>query len=223
MHNDIGTPDFGPGAFDAEGFDAILSLPKPRRVGYRHRHALQEDLLRDFVARGSGDIRHDGDVFARKRIEQAGLADVGLPRQNHMQAFAQDKALPGLLENVTEIGLQAGKAIACPVFFEKLDFFLGEIQRCLDEHAQLDDSVGQRMNAARKLPAHRRRGRARRRLGGCVNQIGDRFRLRQIDFVVQERTQGEFPRLREPQAAIPAKIQAAPQQLPQNGRTTVPL
>ncbi len=46
------------------------------------------------VARGAGDVGHDGALPAAPGVEQAGLADVGAAHQRHAQPPLQQLPLP---------------------------------------------------------------------------------------------------------------------------------
>ena len=82
---------------------------------------------------------------------------------------------------------------------QEVDFFFRKIQRRLDQHAQVDQRIAQPVNLFGKIARQGTAGAA-----GCcfcagVDQIGNRFGLRQIDFVVQKSTFRKLTRLRHPQ------------------------
>ena len=79
------------------------------------------------------------------------------------------------------------------------------------------------MNHLGKYARQRLRSRLCRRFGRGLDQIGDRFRLRQIELVVQECPVREFARLRQSQVAFLARFQTARQQHLQYYRPAVPL
>ena len=106
---------------------------------------------------------------------------------------------------------------------EEVDFFLGKIQRGLDQHAQVDQRVAQRVDLARELAGQGPAGAARRGLGARIDQVGDGFGLRQVDLVVEEGALGELARLGHAQARRGARFQAARQQQLQHHRPAVGL
>ncbi len=80
-------------------------------------------------------------------------------------------------------------------FFEKVDFFLGKVERRFDQHAQADHLFHQFVDGLGERARQRRRSRLRRRLGGGVDQVGNRLGLGQVELVVQIGTAREFARL----------------------------
>src|SRR5690606_22478169 len=124
------------------------------------RYALYVDLLHDFVAGGAGDVGNDGYVLAGQGVEQAGLADVGLPGRYDVQAFAQDHALAGLGDQIGQFGPDAVQAGAGLVFFQEVDFFFRKVQGGFDQGAQLYDAFGQGVYAGRERAAERGHGAA---------------------------------------------------------------
>ena len=78
-------------------------------------------------------------------------------------------------------------------------------------------------DGARELAGERARGRARRRLGRCIDQVGHRLGLRQVESIVEERTPRELPRLGKPQAHRAPRLEAARDQQAQHDRTAMPL
>ncbi|MNT20246.1 hypothetical protein D3C72_1555500 [compost metagenome] len=151
MQNDIGTLDFLPGARNADAFDGVIGFPQAGRVHNMQRHAVDMDLLHHFVACRSGDRRDDGDIVASQRVEQAGFADVGLARQNDMQAFAQDHALARLRDQRGKIRGQRIQRRAGLIFLKKVDFLFGKVQCRFDQHAQMDDAVRQVVHTRREF------------------------------------------------------------------------
>ncbi|MNT61730.1 hypothetical protein D3C72_1993920 [compost metagenome] len=103
MQDDIGAFDFLPGAGDADAFHRVFGFAQAGRVDNMQGNAIDVDLLHHFVACRAGDGGNDGDVVARQRVEQAGLAHVGLARQHDVQAFAQDHALASLRDEGAEV------------------------------------------------------------------------------------------------------------------------
>jgi hypothetical protein len=57
------------------------------------RHAVDLDVFAQDVAGGAGDRRDDGGVMAGERIQQTGLAGIGLAGDDDGHAFAQHAAL----------------------------------------------------------------------------------------------------------------------------------
>ncbi len=93
----------------------------------------------------------------------------------------------------------AVKAAARVGALEEVDLLVREVERGLDQCAQFDDSLGQCIDLARERATERAGGRARRGLGAGIDQVGDGFGLRQVEFAVEERALRELAWLRQAQ------------------------
>src|SRR5207248_4092856 len=76
---------------------------------------------------------------------------------------------------------------------EEVDFLLRKVDRRLDVAAQLDHRLGEPAHHGGELPLQRAHGGAQRLARARVDEIGDRFGLRQIQLVIEEGALGEFP------------------------------
>ena len=139
----VGGLDMAPGAFDADFFDLVLAVAQPGRVHHMQRHALDLDGLRHHVARGACHRRDDGEFRPRQRIEQRTLAGVGLAGNHHLDALAQQRALARALHHPGQRLLQAVQLALCVGLLQEVNLFLGEIERGLDQHAQVHQRVAQ--------------------------------------------------------------------------------
>ncbi len=156
-----------------------------------------------------------------RAFKQRGLADVGLADQHHVQAVAQQGALRRLREHVLQRGADAGQLAARIGFFQEVDFLFRKIERGFHQHAQVDHLFDQFVDGFRERAGQRVRGRARRRFGRGLDQVGHRFRLRQVELVVEEGAPREFARFGQPQADFGAGFEAARQQHLQHHRAAV--
>jgi hypothetical protein len=75
---------------------------------------------------------------------------------------------------------------------QEIDLLLGEVERRLDQQAQLDQDLGEGVDLAREGAVERARRRARRGFGAGVDQIGDGLGLGEVELVVEEGALGEF-------------------------------
>ena len=119
------------------------------------RHAFDLDRLADLVARGAGNRRDDRELGAGQRIQQRALAHVGLAGDDDLDAFAQQRALARAVEQRIELLGDRGQSAARVGLLEKIDLFLGKIERRLDQHAQLDEPVAKRMDFGREVAGKR--------------------------------------------------------------------
>jgi len=168
----------------------------------------------------SGDDRH---VLPGQRIEQARLADVGRPDQSDPQAVAQNRAQTRAAHHLVDRPLKAGDPLAHVPRSELFQVLLRKIQRRLDQRAGLCQLLGQLRQRRRELAGQAAAGAPSGRLRACVDQVGDGFRLRQVDTVVQEGAQREFARFGQAGPECSTGLQAACLQHPQHQRPAVPL
>ena len=89
--------------------------------------------------------------------------------------------------------MNAGKLRQGIRFFDKINFFFGEIKVRLHQHPQVDKGIFERIHFAGEHAGKRLGGTAGSGFGAGINQIGNRFRLGEVDFAVQKSTFGKFP------------------------------
>ncbi len=213
-----------PGALDADALDLVgRVLAQAGGVDDVERNAVDLDRLAHAVARGAGNRRDDGQLGASQRVEQRRLAHVRLPGEHHRQSLAQQRTLARLFQHAREVAADAGQLAARVGGFEEIDLFLGEVERGLHQHAQVDDLVDQRVDGLREFAFHRARGGARRGLGAGLDEVGHRFGLGEVELVVQEGAPRELAGLGHAQADLAPGLQAARQQHLHDYRAAVAL
>ena len=111
-------------------------------------NALDLDGLAQGVAGGAGDVGDDGPLLAGETVEQAGLADVGLTNEHHMQAIAQQAALAGAVEDGAQFGSNNLDALEGLGLDQKVHVLVGKIEGRLDQHAQVDQALTQALDFA---------------------------------------------------------------------------
>ncbi len=134
-----------------------------------------------------------------------------------MKAAAQQAALPGAEAKRRQIRLQFLQARRG--VFDDIDLLFGKIECCFDQHAQFDQALDQGMNGLRKLSGQRTQRSPNRLRRRCLNQVGNRLGLCEIELVVEICAAGKFARL----CKTRAKLKAAGEQELQNHRAAVSL
>ncbi len=121
-----------------------------------------------------------------------------------MQSALQQLALLRPIENLCQLELQPRQPAEGVGLPQKVNVLLRKIQSRLNQHAQVDQFVGQAMNGFRELTLQRadRRTRGARRCR--VDQVGYRLGLGKIELTVQERAATELTRLGETRAEVKA-------------------
>ena len=130
-----------------------ISVTQTGGIHHMQGHTIYLDQLGNFVARGAGDCRDDGQVSAGQRIEQGAFPGVRLPGDHHLDAFAQDGALHCALHYPGHAALQALQLTAGVGLLQKVDIFFRKIKRRLDQHAQMNQLGQQVSDFFRKLTA----------------------------------------------------------------------
>ena len=144
------------------------------------------------VTRRSGNRRDNRQFVTRQTVEQAGFADVRLPGDHDVQAALQQTALLRAVKHRRQTSLQAIETTEGIRRFKKINFFFGEIERCLGQRAQFGQLIKQGVNFLREVPMQRAYRTLRGSAGRGVDQIGNGFGLCQIKLAVEKGTAGEF-------------------------------
>ncbi|ANY61086.1 hypothetical protein MA05_01965 [Comamonas aquatica] len=196
----VGGGDLVPGAGNADALHLVLAVAQAGGVDHVQRHAVDLDGLLHLVARGAGDRGDDGQLGPGQRVQQRAFAGIGLAGDHHLDAFAQQRALLGAGQHLAQLVAQRVQLAIGIGLLQEVDLFLGEVQRGLDQHTQVDQGFAQLADLAREVARQRAAGAARRRLGAGVDQVGNRLGLGQVDLVVEEGALGELTGLGQAQA-----------------------
>jgi hypothetical protein len=140
-------------------------------------------------------------------------------------------ALAGFAQHRVQCCLQTFQLALCIGLLQKVDLFFREVQRGLDQHAQVNQRIAQHMDFFGEITRQRTAGAAGCSLGAGIDQVGNRFGLRQVDLVVQKSALRKLARLRHAQTGqarlaggrvvLGRRLQAARHQQLQNHRATV--
>ncbi|MNN18922.1 hypothetical protein D3C81_1321420 [compost metagenome] len=90
---------------------------------------------------------------------------------------------------------------------KKVDFLLGEVDRCLDIDPQRDQCFSQAVHTFGELPLQRAQGVACCLTGTGFDQVGNRFGLGQVELVVEERPLTELSRAGQTATHLHAALQ----------------
>ena len=195
----IGLGDFFPGAGNADALHLVAALAQAGRVDHVQRHAVDLDGFLHLVARGAGNGGDDGQLGPGQGVEQRAFARIGLPGNHHLDAFAQQRPLLGAGQHLGQLALQGVQLAPGIGFLQKVDLFFGEVQRRLNQHAQVDQGIAQHGDFLRERARQRTAGAAGGHGGAGIDQVGNGLGLGQVDFVVEEGPLGKFARLGQAQ------------------------
>ena len=128
---------------DANFLDLIVAVTQTGCVNHMHRHTLDLDGLLHLVARGPCDGRHNGQLGPRQRIEQGRFARIGLACNHDLDAFAQQRPLARALQHQMQGVLQGCQLPMRIGLAQEVNFFFRKVQRCLHQHAQVNQRITQ--------------------------------------------------------------------------------
>ena len=120
-----------------------LAFAQARCVNDVHRHTFNLNGLLHHIARGSCNGRDDGQLCTRQRIEQRTLARIGLTRNDHLDAFTQQRALLRARQYFDQLCLQPIELALCISLLQEINFFFRKIQSGFDQHAQMNQAIAQ--------------------------------------------------------------------------------
>ena len=90
-------------------------------------HAFYLKLLLQFVARGAGNGRDDGQLFTGQGIEQGAFAHIGLTGNHHAQPFSKQCALLGLKHHLLQLGLELLYLTCCVGLLQKIQLLFRKV------------------------------------------------------------------------------------------------
>jgi hypothetical protein len=195
---------FVPGTLDTQPLDFIAGIAQAGGIHQVERNPVDLDGFAQRVARGARNRRDDRPLHAREPIEQAGLADIGPASEHHLDPGPQQASLAAACQNLLERGAQTRQARGGIVAMQRVHVLLGEIERCLGQRPQLDQLRNQSIDRAGEFSCQRAKGAARRFRAGCIDQIRNRFSLRQVHAPVEESAARELPGLGESRSRLHA-------------------
>jgi len=207
MQHHVCPLNFPPASVNAKALDLILRLPQTSGVNDMQGYAAYLNCLSQRIPSRTREGRHDGTILTCQSVEQAGLAYIGLARQDNMQTVSKQTALtrppqqpPDILSQAVQFSRHIGLA-------QGIDFFLGEVESSLNQHSQGNESFHYLMRLPRKLATERPHCGTGRGRSSRLDQIGHSFSLRQIQFFIEIGTPGKFTGLRQARTQFKATLQ----------------
>ena len=148
----VGRLNGAPGVRDANLFDLVVAFAQASRIDHVNRDTLDLDGLLHLVPGRAGNRGHDCQLGTGQGIEQGRLARIGLPRNHHLDAFAQQGPLAGALPDRVQRLMQTQQLPLGICFLQKINLFLGKVQGGFDQHSQVNQGVTQCVYIAGKGP-----------------------------------------------------------------------
>jgi hypothetical protein len=211
----VGGLDMAPGAFDADFFDLVGRC----RAGRRCRSHAAARLRSGWSAATLSRVVPAIGVTMASSAPASALSSELLPALGWpaiTTLMPSRSSAPWRARCITRASAccNAVQLALCVGLLQEVNLFLGEVERGLDQHAQVHQRVAQGVDFPRELARQRPAGTARRRLGAGVDQVGNGLGLRQVDLVVEKGALGELAGPRQPQTGQPwlarARVGSAP-------------
>ena len=140
--DNFGLGNLPEGPLDAQSFDFVRGLPDAGRVDETEEDTVNHAGLLDGIARGAGDVGHDGAVIPQKRIQKRTFSAVGCAHDRYGHAVADSISqaervcqLPAMGAGGVQQGTQA--RTVC-----KFDIFFAEMLLCVVALEVLEDESG---------------------------------------------------------------------------------
>ncbi len=177
--------DFVTGTPDAFGFHLVRRFAQACGVQDVQRQAVDRDAFTQHVTRRAGRRGDDRGIVTGQSIQQARLAGIRSARNDDRQAVTQQCALAGGFRKLGESLPHVLHALTERTVRQEVDFFLGKIDGRLDPEPQQQHGLGEFVHARGELALQRAQRRARCLRGSAVDQVGNRFGLREVELVVE--------------------------------------
>ncbi len=180
--------DLLPGALNPDALHFVAGLTQTGGVDDMQRHAINMNMLTQHVTGGACDIRDDGGVTACQRIQQARFACIRPARNHHFHPFTQQAALTrfgtdGIQVADHRIQLRFDSAVR-----EEIDLLIREVDSGFNIDPQVSKCFHKMIDTGGENALQGVHCRTRRLLRAGINQVSNRFGLRQIELVIQKRT-----------------------------------
>src|SRR5690606_23946175 len=192
---------------DAFLFDGIGAVTQTGRVQDMQGQAIDVDVLAQYVAGGAGDVGDDGGILTGERIQQRRLAGVRFTHDGDLDAFTHEVANTGLREGGSEAFVDVLQLAGDSTVGEEVDFLLGEVQGGFHVDAQQDQCFYEIIDATGEFALQGTQGITRSGDRGTVDQVGDGFRLGEVDLVVEKGAPGKLAGFGEAGAVLDQCVQ----------------
>src|SRR4030095_2552948 len=131
-----------PGPQHAFLLDRIRCRTKTGGVDHCHPEAIELDDLGEEGARGAWNVRDDRTRCAEQRVEQARFPDIWLSHDRDLEAFSDQSASFGLLDESGDTFQERVDCIRQLSWIDEVIAFLGKIDRRLQPGDQIEQTFG---------------------------------------------------------------------------------
>ena len=179
-------------ALDAQPLQRIGRLSHAGSIAQTDLKALEPDRLLDGVARGSGQLAHDGALESEERVHETGLTHVRSSDQGHAHALLSTARCGQSREPLAQRRRDGGAPIRRQRSVPSLIHVVRKIDPRFDLGEDWHEAPVQLRHTAGKGAAKGTLRGPRGPLGPRLHERRDRLGLRQIQLPVPEGALGEF-------------------------------
>jgi hypothetical protein len=121
---------------NALGFHDVDGVAKAGGVDQGQLNAVDANDFAQDVARGSGNVRHDGPLTSGQSVQQGALAGIRRAHHHHVQSIHQALTACSVAMQIRMQALGVGEARRKLRRGQKIDLFFGKVDRRFDVHSQ---------------------------------------------------------------------------------------
>ena len=183
-----------PGPLDADPLHGIVGRMKARGIDDAKGQPVHLDRLLHGIPGRARHLGHDRPLPSDQPVQQARLADVRTPHDDHPEPFAEQVAPGGGSARGRHRPADPVEPFHEQVLGQVRDFLVRKVENPLDEGPDLDELRDRRVDPLGERAVQRTPGQPGRLVRGRVDEVRDRLGLDEIELAVEERAFGELAR-----------------------------
>ncbi len=185
-------------ALDPHTFYDIRGMfANSRRINEIDRHTADGGRLPQSIACGSGNGGHNGAVISQKRIQQTRFSHIRRTGDHQFDAIPENRSRTLRGKQLPELPAYSGELTDQLFRGLPVQIFLGEVQTGFNLRQQMIQFSGAGTDFVSERTGKLAFGNPSGGFRAGGDQVGDRFRLSQVHFSIEEGAPCEFSRFRE--------------------------
>ena len=171
--------------------DDVNRIAQSGRIDETDRQPANVGALRQQIAGGSGNCRHDGAVRVEKRVEETRLANVGRSQNRHVRAFSYQSTAACSHQQRRNIVCQLAHLVSRRWWLNEVITLFWKIERGFEARHQVEQPLLDRTNPRGECPLQLIKRRASLQRCDWLDEIAYRLRLNQIELAIERLLQGD--------------------------------
>ena len=185
-----------PGPLDADPLHGIVGRMKAGGIDDPQGQPVHLNRLLHGIPGRARHLGHDRPLPSDQPVQQARLADVRTPHDDHPEPFAEQVAPGGGSARGRHRPADPVEPFREQALGQVRDLLVRKVESPLDEGPDLDELRDRRVDLLGECAVQRTPGQPGRLVGGRVDEVRDRLGLNEIELAVEERAFGELARSR---------------------------